>query len=123
MELNQISGNIIGCGIKVHRALGPGLIESAYEACLEYELQQLGLSVKRQVTLPIRYRGVKLDADFRIDLLVEDLVIVEVKAVSELAGIHEAQLLTYMKLAKKRLGLLMNFNVKVLKNGIRRRIL
>jgi GxxExxY protein len=121
--LNSISGSIIDCAIRVHRELGPGLLESVYEICLLKELTVLGLTVKRQVALPIIYRGEKIDMDFKIDLLVEDDVIVELKSVSDILPVHEAQLLTYMKLSDKKLGLLINFNVKLLKEGIKRFVL
>jgi GxxExxY protein len=120
MELNQISGKIIECAIKVHRALGPGMLESAYEACLFYELNKAGLKVQKQVTLPIFYDGVKIDAGYRIDLFVEDEVIVELKAVDKVHPIHNAQLLSYLRLSNKKLGLLINFNVKLLKDGVER---
>ncbi len=120
MELNQISGKIIECAIKVHRALGPGMLESAYEACLFYELHKAGLKVEKQVTLPIVYDGTKIDAGYRIDLFVEDEVIIELKAVEKLHPIHKAQLLSYLKLSNKKLGLLINFNVKLLINGVER---
>jgi GxxExxY protein len=119
-RLNQITEAIIGAAIKVHRALGPGLLESAYEACLLFELTQQGLKVERQKELPVVYREVVLDCGYRLDLLVEDCVIVEVKAVDALAPIHKAQLLSYLKLSGCKVGLLINFNVTVLKNGIRR---
>lgn len=120
MELNQISGKIIECSIKVHRALGPGILESAYESCLFYELHKAGLKVEKQVTLPIIYDGVKIDAGYRIDLFVENEVIIELKAVEKVHPIHIAQLLSYLKLSNKKLGLLINFNVKLLKDGIER---
>jgi GxxExxY protein len=120
MELNQISGKIIECSIKVHRALGPGMLESAYEACLFYELHKSGLKVEKQVTLPINYDGVIIDAGYRIDLFVENEVIVELKAVDKLHPIHKAQLLSYLKLSNKKLGLLINFNVKLLTDGLER---
>jgi GxxExxY protein len=120
MELNQISGKIIENSVKVHRALGPGMLESAYEACLFYELCRAGLKVEKQVTLPILYEGVVIDAGYRIDLFVENEVIVELKAVEKLHPIHKAQLLSYLKLSDKRLGLLINFNVKLLKDGVER---
>jgi len=107
----------------VHRELGPGLLESAYEACLAYELAELGLTVERQKALPVEYRGVKVDCGYRIDLLVERKVIIELKAVERLEPIHRAQLLSYLKLSGCKVGLLINFNVKVLKNGIRRLVL
>ncbi len=120
MELNQISGKIIECSIKVHRALGPGMLESAYEACLLYELHKAGFKAEKQVTLPIIYDGVKIDAGYRIDLMVENEVIVELKAVDKLHPVHKAQLLSYLKLSDKRLGLLINFNVKLLMDGVQR---
>lgn len=119
-RLNQITENIIGAAIDVHRALGPGLLESAYEACLVFELAQRGLKVEQQRPLPVVYREVRLDCGYRLDLLVEDAVIVEVKAVDRLAPIQEAQLLSYLKLSGCKVGLLINFNVTVLKNGLRR---
>jgi len=119
-RLNEVTENIMGAAIEVHRALGPGLLESAYEACLAYELGKRGFKVERQWPLPVVYREVKLDCGYRIDLLVEESVIVELKAVEKLAPIHEAQLLSYLKLSGCRVGLLINFNVKVLKNGVRR---
>jgi GxxExxY protein len=119
-ELNKITDAIIGCAIEVHRALGPGLLESAYEACLVYELLQRGYKAEHQVPLPLVYKEVKLDCGYRLDLLVNDAVIVEVKSVEELAPIHEAQLLSYLKLANCKVGLLINFNVKMVKYGIKR---
>jgi GxxExxY protein len=121
-KLNQITESIIGAAIEVHRALGPGLLESAYEACLVFELAQRGLKVEQQKPLPVVYREVKLDCSYRLDLLVEGEVIVEVKAIDRLAPIHQAQLLSYLKLSGCRVGLLINFNVKVLKDGIRRMV-
>jgi GxxExxY protein len=120
MRLNEISGEIIGAALRVHRALGPGLLESAYEACLAYELVNRGLQVERQVAMPLVYEGVELDVGYRIDLVVQSSVLVEVKAVQALASVHEAQLLSYLKLSNKRLGLLINFHVPLLKHGIRR---
>ncbi len=122
MELNDITERIIGCAITVHRALGPGLLESTYEVCLVHELKKAGLQVERQIVLPVVYDNIKLDAGYQLDVLVEDSVILELKSVASLLPIHEAQLLTYLKLADKRLGLLINFNVTVLKNGIKRKI-
>ena len=122
-DLNSITETIIGAAIAVHRELGPGLLESAYEACLAYELVDRGVSLEQQKPLPIKYRGVELDCGYRIDLLVERQVIIELKAVERLEPIHEAQLLSYLKLSGCRVGLLINFNVKVLKNGIRRLVL
>jgi GxxExxY protein len=123
METNQITEKIIGCAIEVHKNLGPGLLESAYEECLYYELNQHGLHVKRQLALPVVYKDVKLDAGYRIDLMVENKVIVEIKSVEAIAEIHKAQLMTYMKLANIKVGLLLNFNVTRLKDGIIRWII
>ncbi len=120
MELNQITEAIIGCAIEVHRNLGPGLLESAYEECLAYERKNHGFKVDRQVPVPVIYKDIKLECGYRIDILVENTVVVELKSIDALAPIHEAQILTYMKFANKPLGLLMNFNVTLLKNGIKR---
>ncbi len=120
MDVNEVTEKIIGAAIAVHKELGPGLLESAYEACLPYELSQRSLRFKRQKELPVTYRDVSLECGYRIDLLVEDTVIVELKAVEELAPIHEAQLISYLRLSGKKVGLLINFNVTVLKDGIRR---
>jgi GxxExxY protein len=117
---NQITKLVIGFAIEVHRALGPGLLESAYEECLCYELAQGGIRFLRQVALPVRCKGVTLDCGYRMDLLVDDRVIVEIKAVESFSPIHEAQLLTYLKLAERPVGLLINFNVPVLKQGLKR---
>lgn len=119
----EITGGIIGACIEIHRSLGPGLLESAYEECLCYELSQRGLNFLRQVPLPVTYKEVKLDCGYRIDLLVEDEVVLELKAVESLLPIHEAQLLTYLKLLGKPVGLLINFHVPVLKGGIKRLVL
>jgi GxxExxY protein len=119
-QLNKITEAIIGTAIEVHRALGPGLLESAYATCLVYELRQRGVKVLEQIPLPLVYKEVKLDCGYRLDLLVNDAVIVEVKSVDSLAPIHEAQLLSYLKLADCKIGLLINFNVKMLKHGIKR---
>jgi GxxExxY protein len=121
--LNGISGRIIGAAIDVHRELGPGLLESTYEECLGHELTLRGLAFTRQVALPVSYKGVSLDRGYRLDLVVEKSVVVEIKAVRRIEPIHEAQLLTYLKLGGWRLGLLLNFNVSVLTDGIRRRVL
>lgn len=115
-----LTQKIIGAAIQVHRELGPGLLESTYEACVLFELAERGLRVERQKAVPIAYRGVRIDCGYRIDLLVEDLIVVELKAVAELLPVHEAQLLSYLKLSGRRVGLLINFNVRLLKNGIRR---
>ena len=119
-EINRITEKIIGAAIEVHRELGPGLLESAYETCLSFELAERGLGVDRQKPLPIVYKGIRLDAGYRLDLLVEENVVVEIKAVEELAPIHQAQLLSYLKLSGCKIGLLINFNVPVLKNVIKR---
>jgi len=119
-RLDQISSRIIGAAIEVHRHLGPGLLESAYQACLAFEVKQFGLKVEEQKPLPVVYKQVKLDCGYRLDMVVEDEVIVEVKAIEKLLPIHEAQLLSYLRLTRKRVGLLMNFHVPVLKNGLKR---
>ena len=119
-ELDRITREIIGAGIAVHRALGPGLLESAYEACLAFELGSRGLTVETQKPLPVHYRDVRLNCGYRLDLLVESTVIVEVKAIEELFPIHQAQLLSYLRLTGCRVGLLINFHVQILKNGIKR---
>ena len=119
-ELNEITGKIIEFSIKVHRALGPGMLEGAYEICLSHELVQHGFRIERQKKLPILYDGVRLDAGYRIDLLVNDSVIVEVKAVERLHPIHEAQLLSYLRMTDVKLGLLINFNMKMLRDGVKR---
>jgi len=123
MNVNEVSGQVVDAAMKVHTALGPGLLESAYEGCLLHELHKRGLRAAKQVGLPVIYDGVQIEVGYRIDLLVEDLVIVELKAVDALAPIHEAQLLTYLKLSGKKVGLLINFNVLHLKDGIKRRVL
>jgi len=120
MELNEITQKIIGCAIQVHKNLGPGLLESAYEECLSYELIKNGLVIKRQQPTPVIYKEIKLECGYRIDILVENSVVVELKVVDEFNPVHEAQILTYMKLSNKSLGLLINFNVTILRNGIRR---
>lgn len=122
-ELNELSYKIIGCAYKVHRELGPGLLESTYEVCHHYEMVNSGLIVERQKELPLIYNDIKMEAGYRIDLLVEKKVIIEIKAVEAIAPVHKAQILTYMKLAKIRLGLLINFNTTDLKEGIQRFVL
>jgi GxxExxY protein len=122
MEINEVTGAIVDAAMKVHSALGPGLLESIYETCLVTELQKRGLKTASQIPLPVVYDGHKLEAGYRLDILVEDLVVVEVKAVDTLSALHRAQLLTYLKLAGKPLGLLINFNVVHLRHGIRRLI-
>jgi GxxExxY protein len=121
-KLNSISGAVIDAAIAVHRELGPGLLENAYEACLEYELRDRGFHVERQKELPVIYRGIQVDCGFRLDLLVNGLVIVELKSVEQLDAIHEAQVLTYLKLTGVHLGLLMNFNVTRLMDGFKRMV-
>ena len=120
MTANEVSRHIITAAMKVHSALGPGLLESAYEACLAHELRKIGLRVEIQVGLPVVYDGIKLDLGYRIDMLVNDLVVVELKSVEEISRVHVAQVLSYMKLSKKQLGLTINFNVLRLKDGIKR---
>jgi GxxExxY protein len=117
---NELSKIAIGAAIEVHRELGPGLLESAYEACLKFELELRGLSVVQQLALPVSYKGYLVDCAYRIDLLVEDTLVLELKAIDKLDKIHDAQTITYLKLSNRWLGLLMNFNVSLLKNGIRR---
>ena len=119
-NLNVITGQIIGSAIEVHRHLGPGLLESAYETCLAYELTQRGLHVQRQKALPIVYKQINLEQGYRIDLLVENLVIVELKVVEALTTVHEAQILSYLKFSGCPVGLLINFNVQLLKDGVKR---
>lgn len=119
-ESNKLTGLIIGSAIEVHRTLGPGLLESAYEACLIYELQLRKLQVESQKMIPIFYKDVMLDCGYRADLIVENHIIIEIKSINTLAPIHEAQLLSYLKLADSKVGLLINFNVRYLKEGIRR---
>jgi GxxExxY protein len=119
-RLDQITRGIIGAAIEVHGTLGPGLSESAYEACLAFELRKLGFKIERQKPLPVVYKKVKLDCGYRLDLVVEDAVIVEVKAIERLAPIRNAQLISYLRLSNKRVGLLINFHVRVLTNGLKR---
>lgn len=120
-QLNLITRRIIGCAIEVHRRLGPGLLESVYEEALCMEMKHDGLAFQRQLSVPIIYRNEKLNVPLKLDLLIADAVIVELKAVEEILPVHEAQLLSYLRLAKKDLGLLINFNVPILKEGIRRK--
>ena len=120
MELNQLTERVIGACMEIHKTLGPGLLESAYEECLCHELRLAGLGFERQKPLPVAYKGVQLDCGYRLDLVIEDTLIVELKTVQELSPIHEAQLLTYLKLSGLTVGLLINFNVPVLRRGIRR---
>lgn len=123
MDVNEVTGLILKAAYKVHSALGPGLLESSYQACLAYEIRKLGLEVKTEVALPLVYEEIKLDCGYRIDMLVENKVIVELKVVEALNDVHLAQILTYLKFSGKHVGLLINFNVKSLKNGIRRVVL
>lgn len=120
MSENEISDIIIGCGIRIHRQLGPGLLESVYEECLGYELDKSGLYFEQQKSVPVVYETIKLEAGFRLDFLVERKVVIELKAVESLNAVHLAQVMTYLRLTNCRLGLLMNFNVTLLKDGIRR---
>ena len=120
MELNEISGRIIACALQVHTAVGPGVLESVYQTCLSHQLQKVGLAVQAQVAVPVVYDGIHMDSGYRLDLLVENMVIVELKCVETLLPIHKAQLLTYLRLANKPLGLLLNFNVVHLRDGISR---
>ncbi len=122
-EINKVSGEVVDAAMEVHSALGPGLLESAYEHCLAHELTERGLKVERQVPVPLEYKNTQLDAGFRADLLVEESLIVELKTVEEILPIHEAQIFTYLKLTGGRVGLLLNFNVRSMKNGIKRIIL
>ncbi len=119
-DINKLTEIIIGCAIQVHRELGPGLLESAYEECLAYELQEKGLKAERQVPVAITYKEIRLECGYRMDILVENKVIVELKSVEMLMPIHEAQILTQMKFADKKIGLLMNFNELLLKDGLKR---
>ncbi len=123
MKFDELSNKILGCAIEVHRELGPGLLESTYEQCLAYELTEAKIPFKLQVELPVEYKRIKLACGYRIDLLADDQLIVELKSVDQLLKIHEAQVLTYMKLAAVRVGLLINFNVDVLRRGVRRFVL
>jgi len=116
----SLTGKIIGAAIEVHRTLGPGLLESAYEACLVHELHLQNLTVKHQESLPVFYKGLTLDCGYRLDLVVEDQVIIEIKSIANIAPIHEAQLLSYLKMSNYSIGLIINFNVPILKQGIRR---
>ncbi|MEA3238705.1 MAG: GxxExxY protein [Candidatus Bipolaricaulota bacterium] len=123
MEFDELSNRVIECAIEVHRELGPGLLESTYEQCLAHELKLNGIQFELQHPLLVKYKGVRLDCGYRVDILVEDKLIIELKSVEQIKGIHEAQLLTYMKLAGVKIGLLINFNVTKLKNGIKRFVL
>ncbi|MDZ7661921.1 GxxExxY protein [Thiohalophilus sp.] len=122
-EVDKIAKEVVDSAFHVHKSLGPGLLESVYEACMLHELQKRGMKVESQKTISVIYDGLKIDAGLRLDLLVEDEVVVELKSVETILPVHDSQLLSYLKLANKRLGLLINFNVPVIKDGIRRRIL
>lgn len=119
-RLNKITETIIGVAINIHRTLGPGLLESAYEACMVYDLSQAGLKIEQQKSLPVVYRGVQLECGYRLDLMIENEVIVEIKSIEKLLPIHKAQLMSYLKLSGCKIGLLINFNVELLKEGIQR---
>lgn len=119
-ELNFLTEKIIGCAIEVHKGIGPGLLESAYEECLCYELSTAGISFQRQVELPVRYKEVSLDCGYRLDLIVECEIILEIKAVDQIIPIHEAQLLSYLRMLNKRVGLILNFHSSIMKYGIKR---
>jgi GxxExxY protein len=123
MHFDELSKKVIGCALEVHKHLGPGLLESTYEQCLAHEMKLAGMHFKVQHPLPVEYKGIKLDCGYRIDLFVEESLIVELKSVEKILPIHQAQLLTYMKLAGVPVGLLINFNVKLLKSGIKRMVL
>ena len=123
MEINDLTQKVIGCAMEVHRHLGPGLLESTYEQCLAFELSKAEIPFRLQHPLPVAYKDILLDCGYRIDLFIDDRLIVELKSVEKVLPIHEAQLLTYMKLARVRIGLLMNFNVLLLKDGIKRMML
>ncbi len=120
VEEDRVAAAIVDAGYQVHKALGPGLLESAYEECLAFELAERALSVRRQVAMPITYKSVQLEAGYRLDLIVQSLVVVEVKAIEQLQPVHQAQLMTYLRLSGCRLGFLLNFTVPVFKNGVRR---
>jgi GxxExxY protein len=120
MDINHLSGNVIGAAIEVHKALGPGLLESAYEECLSYELSDMGIAYQRQKSIPIIYKSKQLDCAYRIDFIVENTIILELKSVSTVDPIHKAQLMTYLKLTKMKLGFILNFNVALMRDGIHR---
>ena len=122
-DINQLTYQIIGCAYEVHKTLGPGLLESTYETCLCYELEKAGIKYEKQKELIINYKGVRIDNGYRIDILVENDIIIELKSVEALLPVHTAQIMTYIKLSKKRIGLLINFNVTNLQNGIHRYII
>ena len=121
-DYKQLASDIIACCIDVHRELGPGLLESVYEECLEFVLQERNIKTERQKEIPIHFKGRKLDKTFKLDLLIEDLIVLELKTVESILPVHEAQLVSYLKLSNKKLGLLVNFNSHLLKDGIRRKV-
>jgi len=123
MDINQLSNVVIGAAIEVHKTLGPGLLESAYETCLSHELGLRGIKYQNQIKLPVEYKDVLLDSGYRLDILVEDEIVLELKSVEKILPIHDAQLLTYMKLGGWQLGIIFNFNVPLLRNGIKRKVL
>ena len=123
MDFDELSNKVIGCALKVHRELGPGLLESTYEQCLAHELRLNDIEFKLQHPVPVEYKGIRLECGYRVDLLIDGRLIVELKSVEQVKGIHEAQLLTYMKLADIKTGLLINFNANRLKDGIKRFVL
>ena len=123
MEFDELSYKVIGCALEVHKQLGPGLLENTYKQCLAYELAQAGLKFQMEVNLPVKYKEIRISTGYRIDILVEDKIIIELKCVDELHPIHEAQILTYMKLSNISIGLLINFNEQRLKDGIKRFVL
>jgi GxxExxY protein len=123
MEFDPLSNKVIGAALEVHRTLGPGLLESVYEQALAYELTSAGIKVQTQVAIPVAYKAIKLDCGFRLDLLVADQLIIELKSIEALVPLHDAQLLTYLKLTKLKIGLLINFNVPLLKQGLKRFVL
>jgi GxxExxY protein len=122
MDIEKVASEIVDAAVKVHKALGPGLLESAYQQCLIYELKQRGLTVESEVPMPIKYGEVKIDAGYRMDMVVNGIIIIENKTVDKLIPIHQAQLLTYLKLSGKQLGFLLNWNVTIMKDGIKRTV-
>lgn len=123
VKFDELSHRVIGCAIEVHRQLGPGLLESAYEQCLSYEFTQAGIRFQTQLPLPVKYKEIELDCTYRIDMFVDNQLIIELESIDQLLNIHEAQVLTYMKLAKVNVGLLINFNLDLLQKGIKRFVL
>ena len=123
MEFDELSNKVIGLAIEVHKQLGPGLLENTYKQCLAYELNQAGIRFQMEVEIPVEYKDIRISCGYRIDLIMENKLIIELKSVDKLHSVHEAQILTYMKLAKIKIGLLMNFNEKILKEGIKRFVL